>query len=147
GWPRRRDLVLIAIVVAALAAIAVALAYDRRIAPIFVGAAAATFILLRLVAAGVMALARALPRPRHPVLRLALGNILRPGALTPAVVLSLGLGLATLVTVTQIDGNLHRQFTAALPERAPSFYFIDIPSREADAFRAFLARERPDATI
>ncbi|RIK96393.1 MAG: glycosyl transferase family 1 [Proteobacteria bacterium] len=147
GWPRRRDLVLIAIVVAALAAIAVALAYDRRIALIFVGAAAATFILLRLVAAGVMALARALPRPRATVLRLALGNIHRPGALTPSVVLSLGLGLATLVTVTQIDGNLHRQFTAALPERAPSFYFIDIPSREADAFRTFLARERPDATI
>ncbi|MGB3274327.1 MAG: FtsX-like permease family protein, partial [Xanthobacteraceae bacterium] len=147
GWPRRRDLILIVTVVAALAAIAVALAYDRRIALIFVGAAAATFILLRLVAAGVMALARALPRPRATVVRLALGNIHRPGALTPSVVLSLGLGLATLVTVTQIDGNLHRQFTAALPERAPSFYFIDIPSREADAFHAFLARERPDATI
>jgi putative ABC transport system permease protein len=146
-WPRPRDLALIAVVIAALAAIAIILAYDRRIAVIFVGAAAATFVALRLVAAGVMAIARAVPRVHNAVVRLAVANIHRPGALTPSVVLSLGLGLATLVTVTQIDGNLRRQFTAALPEHAPSFYFIDIPSREADAFGAFLKRERPAATI
>ena len=51
------------------------------------------------------------------MLRLAITNIYRPGALTPSVVLSLGLGLAVLVTITQIDGNLRRQFLAALPER------------------------------
>ena len=70
------------------------------------------------------------------MLRLAIANIHRPGALTPSVVLSLGLGLALLVTVTQIDGNLRRQFLAALPERAPSFFFIDIPADEADRFAA-----------
>ena len=55
------------------------------------------------------------------MLRLAITNIYRPGALTPSVVLSLGLGLAVLVTITQIDGNLRRQFLASLPERAPAF--------------------------
>ena len=45
-----------------------------------------------------MALARRLPRPRMTMLRLAIANIHRPGALTPSVVLSLGLGLAVLVT-------------------------------------------------
>ena len=76
------------------------------------------------------------------MLRLAIANIYRPGALTPSVVLSLGLGLAVLVTITQIDGNLRRQFLAALPERAPSFYFIDIPTAEADRFGAFLQADR-----
>ena len=52
-----------------------------------------------------------------------------------------------LVTVTQIDGNLRRQFMAALPERAPSFYFIDIPSTETDRFGAFLKQKAPGATI
>src|SRR5690606_2536130 len=89
-WPRPRDLALITLVIAALAAIAIALAYDRRIAVIFVGAAAATFVALRLVAVGVMAIARALPRARHAIVRLAVANIHRPGALTPSVVLSLG---------------------------------------------------------
>ena len=69
------------------------------------------------------------------MLRLAIANIHRPGALTPSVVMSLGLGLAVLVTITQIDGNLRRQFLAALPERAPSFYFIDIPSHRGRPLR------------
>jgi putative ABC transport system permease protein len=60
--------------------------------------------------------------------------------------MSLGLGLAVLVTVTQIDGNLRRQFLAALPDRAPSFYFIDIPSTEADRFGAFLKQQAPQST-
>jgi putative ABC transport system permease protein len=61
--------------------------------------------------------------------------------------MSLGLGLAVLVTITQIDGNLRRQFLAALPERAPSFYFIDIPATEADRFVTFLKQTSPGATV
>jgi len=67
--------------------------------------------------------------------------------LTPSVVMSLGLGLAVLVTITQIDGNLRRQFLAALPDRAPSFYFIDIPTTEADRFGAFLKQTAPQSTV
>ena len=81
------------------------------------------------------------------MLRLAIANIYRPGALTPSVVMSLGLGLAVLVTITQIDGNLRRQFMAALPDRAPSFYFIDIPTAEADRFSAFLKSQAPQSTV
>jgi putative ABC transport system permease protein len=94
-----------------------------------------------------MALARRLPRTRITMLRLAIANIYRPGALTPSVVMSLGLGLAVLVTITQIDGNLRRQFMAALPDRAPSFYFIDIPATEADRFGAFLKQTAPQSTV
>ncbi|WP_038949864.1 ABC transporter permease, partial [Bradyrhizobium genomosp. III] len=82
-----------------------------------------------------------------PMLRLAIANIHRPGALTPSVVLSLGLGLAVLVTITQIDGNLRRQFLAALPDRAPSFFFIDIPSTQAEQFDGYLRRIAPGATV
>jgi putative ABC transport system permease protein len=80
-------------------------------------------------------------------LRLAIANIHRPGALTPSVVLSLGLGLALLVTVITIDGNLRRQFLAALPDRAPSFYFVDIPSADAPRFDAFIRAHVPNATV
>jgi hypothetical protein len=47
-------------------------------------------------------------------------HIYRPGALTPSVVLSLGLGLTVLVTITQIDGNLRRQFLASYPSHLSS---------------------------
>jgi putative ABC transport system permease protein len=52
-----------------------------------------------------------------------------------------------LVTITQIDGNLRRQFLAALPDRAPSFYFIDIPAGDADRFSAFLKQTAPGSTV
>jgi len=147
GWPRRRYVVITASIVAALAASAVLSAYDRRLAAIFVVSAAVIFAALRLVAMLTMALTRRLPRSRSTLVRLAITNIYRPGALTPSVVLSLGLGLSLLVTVVEIDGNLHRQFAAALPEKAPSFFFLDIPSADADGFDAFVRERAPRSTL
>jgi putative ABC transport system permease protein len=130
-----------------LALLAVELAYDRRIAAIFVAAAAAVFILLRLVAGLIMAVARRLPRPRSPLVRLALANIHRPGAVTPSVVLSVGLGLAVMVAVISIEGNLRRHFLAALPDSAPSFYFVDIAASDGQALDAFIRARAPRATL
>jgi len=145
--PRWRYLALMLVVIALLIAVVIGLAYDKRVAAVFVASAVIVFALLRGIAEAVMAVARRLPRTRFTMLRLAITNIYRPGALTPSVVLSLGLGLAVLVTITQIDGNLRRQFLAALPEHAPSFYFVDIPSSEADRFNDFLRKTEPDATV
>ena len=145
--PRWRYLALMALVIALLVAVVIGLAYDKRVAAVFIASSVLVFALLRGIAAGLMALARRLPRPRFTMLRLAIANIYRPGALTPSVVMSLGLGLAVLVTITQIDGNLRRQFLAALPDRAPSFYFIDIPTNDAGRFSAFLKRTAPDSTV
>ncbi|UZE49686.1 ABC transporter permease [Rhodopseudomonas sp. P2A-2r] len=145
--PRPRYLAWMALVIALLIAVVIGLAYDKRVAAVFVVSSIVVFGLLRGIASALMALARRLPRPRITMLRLAIANIYRPGALTPSVVMSLGLGLTVLVTITQIDGNLRRQFMAALPERAPSFFFIDIPSTEADRFSAFLADKAPGSTV
>jgi putative ABC transport system permease protein len=145
--PRWRYLALMAVVIALLIVVVIGLAYDKRVATVFVASSVAVFALLRGIAAGLMALARRLPRTRFTMLRLAIANIYRPGALTPSVVMSLGLGLAVLVTITQIDGNLRRQFLAALPDRAPSFYFIDIPTQEAGRFGEFLKTTAPQSTV
>ena len=68
---------------AVLAGPAIGLAYEPRIAAIFVGATAGAFLLLlRLVEMGLTALARRAPRVRSTVFRLAVGNIHRPGALS-----------------------------------------------------------------
>jgi len=145
--PRLRYALAAFAVVAGLIALAIFTAYDRKIALVFLGAIAASFVLLRLVALGIMALAARLPRPRGVELRLALANMHRPGALTPSVVLSLGLGLALLVTLTLIDSSVRRQLTSALPANAPSFFFVDIPRAEGNAFAAFLKAQAPGAQI
>ncbi|HEY3792242.1 MAG TPA: ABC transporter permease [Bradyrhizobium sp.] len=145
--PRWRYLALMMIVIALLIAVAIGLAYDKKVAAVFVASSIVVFAVLRGVAAAVMALARRMPRSNITMLRLAITNIYRPGALTPSVVMSLGLGLAVLVTITQIDGNLRRQFLAALPDRAPSFYFIDIPTNDAARFGEFLKQTSPQSTV
>jgi putative ABC transport system permease protein len=146
-WPRKTYIALTAVAVLVLVALAVALAYDRRVAIIYVAVAAGVFVALRLIAGLLMALARRVPRVRTTELRMAIANIHRPGALTPSIVLSLGLGIALLVTVIEIDGNLRRQFSNELPAKAPSFYFLDIPADQATRFSAFVRAQVPGAKL
>jgi putative ABC transport system permease protein len=146
-WPRRRYVIASAAVAAALAALAIVTTYDHRIAAIFVASAIGVFVMLRLLAMLTMAIARRLPRAGSTVLRLAIANIHRPGSLTPTVMLSLGVGLALLVTVIELDGNLHRQFTAALPEKAPSFFFLDIPAADTARFDSFIRDRAPASSL
>jgi putative ABC transport system permease protein len=145
--PRKTYMALTAAAAALLAAMAILLAYDQRVAVIYVATAAAVFLLLRLVAALLMVVARRAPHARSTSLRMAVANIHRPGALTPTIVLSLGLGIALLVTVVEIDGNLRQQFSAELPAKAPSFYFLDIPSNQSERFNGFLRAQAPNAKL
>jgi putative ABC transport system permease protein len=145
--PRPIYMALTALSVAVLTALAVLLAYDRRVAILYVGAAAAVFVLLRLVALLLMAIAARVPHARSTVLRMAVANIHRPSALTPTIVLSLGLGIALLVTVIEIDANLRQQFTNELPARAPTFYFLDIPSDQSARFDDYVHAQAPDAVL
>jgi putative ABC transport system permease protein len=147
SWPRKTYIALTALALLALAAIAILLAYDRRVAMIYVAVATGVFVTLRLVASLLMALARRMPRARSTVLRMAVANMHRPSALTPTIALSLGLGITLLVTVLEIDGNLQRQFTAELPARAPSFYFLDIPADQAERFDEFIRSHAPAAKL
>ena len=131
----------------ALAALAILPGPQRSVALVVVVASAAAMVGLRLVAFAAMALARRAPRPASVVWRLALANLSRKGALTPSVVLSLGLGVAALVALTLVDANLRAQLRRASPGETPSFYFLDVRSGEVDAFRRFLADQAPDAKI
>ncbi|OWV71472.1 glycosyl transferase family 1 [Rhizobium sp. R634] len=144
SWPY---ILLAALFMAALAGLAILTAYDRFIAVVFVGAIVFAFVVLRLVAALIGWLARRSPRVNSPALRLAIGNIHRPGALTPSVVLSLGLGLALLVTLTLIDGNLRRQLTGRMNDGAPNFFFVDIQSAEVAAFRNLVQAQAPNGKL
>ncbi|HEX9790342.1 MAG TPA: FtsX-like permease family protein [Kiloniellales bacterium] len=130
----------IAVCIAALAGLAIWTAHDRWLGLYFVLGAAATFAVFHGTGLGIVALARRSPRPRHPGLRLALANLHRPGAPTVSAVASLGLGLTVLIAIALVEGNLTRSLTAALPEDAPAFYFIDIqPDQVADFERIVAA--------
>lgn len=137
---RMRYRVLAALAALGLAAAVLLLTSDRRLALAYLAACFGGFVFLRIAAALLMFGAKRLPHPRRAELRLAVANLYRPGALTPAIVLSLGLGLALLVGLALIDGNLRHELGDARGGKTPSFFFLGIPQPDAQTFRSFLTK-------
>jgi putative ABC transport system permease protein len=121
-----------------LALLALATAPDRAIALWFILGAIAALAVFRGAAWLMMRAAALAGRPRRPDLRLALANLYRPGAATASIVASLGLGLAVLVAVALVHENLMTELTDSVPQRAPSFFFIDIQPDQIAAFDRLL---------
>ncbi|MEK9724712.1 MAG: FtsX-like permease family protein, partial [Rhodospirillaceae bacterium] len=122
--PRLRYVVMAAAGIALLGAFIILTAQDRYFASWFVAGAAATMTRI----------ARRVHVGGNPALRLAVANLHRPGAATTSIMLSLGCGMAVLVAVGLIQGNLARQVAERLPERAPAFFFLDIQPHQVAAF-------------
>ncbi len=141
--PARRRIIAIAAVAlcaTALAALTVLTADNKGFAGWFVGGSALALVILGGAGTAVVRLARRVKVPRRAELRLAVANLYRPGSSTVSIVVSLGLGLTVLVAVALIQGNLSRQVSERIPERAPAFFFIDIqPGQVADFDAAVLA--------
>lgn len=143
---RPRYLVAAALAFLALAAGVYAISVDRTIAAIVMAGVAGAALILRAAAALIAFGARRAPRFRALALNLALANLHRPGAPTASVVASLGLGLTLLVAIVAVENNVQRQLSAG-SARTPDFFFVDVQADQADAFRAFLRRKRPNGTI
>ncbi|MFN3844355.1 MAG: ABC transporter permease [Paracoccaceae bacterium] len=111
------------------------------------GIAAALLVLAGaawLLRKGANRLARSVLARGRVALRLALSAIGGPRAEATSVVLSLGLGLSVLAAVGQIDANLRLAIAQDLPERAPSYFFVDI---QPDQIDGFLARVTEDPAV
>jgi putative ABC transport system permease protein len=138
AWPRARYMVALGLSLAALVGLSAWFSGVWKLALGSAGGIAGALLVLALAAWGLRALARRLARARfmrgRTVTRLALGAIGGPREGAVAVVLSLGLGLTVLATVGQIDANLRRAIATDLPDRAPSYFFIDIQSHQLEGF-------------
>lgn len=146
SWPGARYLGLTLALIGLLLASAVLFSGNLALTLWTAGGIAGALGLLVVAAALVRRAARAL-RPRlrlRPALGWALGAIGGPGSTAGPVMLSLGLGLSVLAAVGQIDGNLRRAIAADLPERAPSFFFVDL---QKDQMPWFLDRLQNDPQV
>ena len=147
-WPRRRWLAVGAGVLALLVLAAVWLSGVPVLAAAVLGGIALSLAVLALVAALVRAGARRAARSGlargRPALRLALASVGGPGTEARAVVLSLGLGLTVLAAVGQIAFNLQSAIEQDLPDRAPTYFFLDIQPSQIEGVSA---RMRADPAV
>jgi putative ABC transport system permease protein len=88
-----------------------------------------------------------LPRPTAPLPRLALANLHRPGSHTQALVVALGLGLTLFVTLAAIQTSINNEIRSQVPERAPSFFVLDIPRERATEFGNMVTAVDPKAQV
>lgn len=132
--PSRSIWLAIALTATGLAALAILSSSDKRLALWFIAGAGACFGLFRLAAGAAVRIARRLPRPGNPSLRLGLGNIHRRGSPAVGTLFSLGLGLTSLVIITLVQGSLNDLVGDTLQDDAPSFFFLDIQSDQVDKF-------------
>ncbi len=146
--PRWPYLAVIAVLAAVLVSAAMSFAAVPLLALATAGAIAAALLALAAVAVGVRMAARRAARARalrgRTALRGALGAMASPTEATGAVIVSLGLGLTVLAAVGQIDTNLRNAIAADLPERAPSYFFLDI---QRDQIDGFLERAEADPQV
>jgi putative ABC transport system permease protein len=102
---------------------------------------------LTLLAQGIARGAAKLPRPKTPLLRLALANLHRPGSATAALVVALGLGLTLFVTLAAIQTSIAAEIAKTVPKRAPSFFMLDIPRDREAEFRGMVTKAAPQGEI
>lgn len=138
-WPAWPYVAATIVAGAVLALLAIATADDTRLAAIFVAGAVGAMAAFRGAGLLIEWAARRAGRPRNTALRLGLANIHRPGAATPSVVLSLGLGLTVLVAVALIEGNMRDAIRERIPDEAPAYFFLDIQPDQVEAFEAAVA--------
>jgi putative ABC transport system permease protein len=145
-WPGWRWALVTALLFMALVVAAALFSGNPRLTLWAVGGLLGAGALLWLAATGVTRAARALRPHLHgrPMLGWALGAIGGPGSTAGPVMLALGLGLSVLAAVGQIDGNLRRAIAGDLPERAPSFFFVDL---QKDQMPWFLERLKGDPGV
>ncbi len=143
GRVRGRYLVALAVLALILVGGAVLLSGNWQLTLGMAGGIAAALAILALAALGLGWAVRRAARfgliRGHYGLRAALAAIGAPRAETMQIVLALGLGLTVLAAVGQIDYNLRAAIARDLPDRAPSYFFVDIQSDQIDGFRAKLA--------
>lgn len=144
----RRDLALLILTAAGLAAIAILSSNNLKLAAGFVLGAILTLAIFNLLALLLKRLA-GWSRGRLPfhdrALRFALADIARRQSPTTSIVLSIGLGLTVLVTIALIQHNMLRDLQQTVPNQAPSFFFIDIQPQQVAAFDDF-AQHYPGAS-
>jgi putative ABC transport system permease protein len=128
-------------------ALAIGSADQPWLAAGFLAAVAATLALLAALGRAIRFVLARLPRPRRPLLRLAVAALHRPGARTEALVVALGLGLTLFVLLAGIRTSIDAAVAATIPARAPALFALDVPPPREAAFRATVARIEPRAVV
>lgn len=102
-----------------------------------IGVMTAAFLLFGLCALIVRRITKQIS-VRQPWLKLALGNMHRPGSTTGTVIFAIGISLTVLVALTLTEANFQGRIQRLVQEEAPSLFMMDIQPHQQQAFHELL---------
>jgi putative ABC transport system permease protein len=73
--------------------------------------------------------------------RYGAANLARRRAESVVQIVSLGLGLSALLLLTILRGNLVDDWRARVPQNAPNYFFVNIPTQDREDFRGMLSAD------
>ena len=150
AWRSRLDPLRLAMaggILLCLAGLSIWQAGNRNVGLLFIGALIAAVCLLRLTAWFLVRSLRSVSRVRSLTLRYAVGNLHRPGNQAAGVMVSIGIGVMVIVTVSLLERALVDQVGEQRPKDSPSFFFIDIQLDQKDSFLAMMQQRMPAARV
>lgn len=142
GRRTRHDAIVLLVWATACFAMAWWQAGSFGMAAMFVCAVAVAGGTLAGAARGLARAVRAAPHPRRLAWRRGLASLYRPGASTATVLVSIGIGVMTVLTVVLVERSIHAELAGQMPREAPSLFFIDVQPDQRDAFDALMASRR-----
>ena len=134
GGGRWRALAWMAVAAGGLIAVVLLTSPQPLLSGAFLASVAAALLLLAGLGWIISAGAARIPRPRRPLLRLAIAGLHRPGARTVALVVALGLGLTLFVLLAAIRTSLDANIARTVPARAPALFALDVPRDRVTEF-------------
>ncbi|MDE3243706.1 MAG: FtsX-like permease family protein [Nitrospirota bacterium] len=150
AWRSRLDplrLAMAAGILLCLAGLSVWQAGNRNVGLLFIGALVAAVCFLRLAAFLLVRSLRSVSRVQSLTLRYAVGNLHRPGNQAAGVMVSIGIGVMVIVTVSLLERALVDQVGEQRPKESPSFFFIDIQPDQRASFLALMQERMPEANV
>lgn len=123
------------------------IADDIRLVSIYFAGALAAFVVLRLAAALLRQGLVWAPQPRFRLLRQAITAIIRPGAPTTTVLVSMGMGLSLLLLIVATQANINTQIASEVSAEAPDFVLLDLTRDNRTALDALVAQTPAIATF
>ncbi len=80
-------------------------------------------------------------------LKVSVKNITQTKSITPITIMSLGLGVTLLLTLTLVGTNFKREIAKSIPDIAPDYFFVGIQKGEKKKFEEGILSMDPDANI
>ena len=133
------------LIIAGLALMVFWQAGSVRRGAVFLGAIAASALVLRLASALMLRLLRSLPPSGSMTRRYGLANLHRPNSQAAAIITCLGMGIMLVLTVRLVQVDTVAMLKSNTEVRPPNYFFIDIQPDQAERFTRIVDETAPGA--